>query len=641
MNKKQMTEMVSRVEAAMKQKKPLELLPYTPFPPARERLAWKKVDSTLGVELINEAHKALSAGFPSLPATLYLDFTLTGNRKRFEDAYFVRRIRLNTLVLAECILHNGLFLSAVIDGVFALCEESGWALPAHNSYERSQPQLALPLTDRPVLDLFACETGAQLALIHYLLQEELDAVSPLICARIRQELKKRIFTPYIQSRFWWMGYNHEKTNNWTVWCTQNVLFAAFMPHILENEAQLPALRLRVLRRAAYSIDRFLSEYGDDGCCDEGAQYYRHAGLCLYGALSVLQEACGREGAAVFSEPKIRNIAEYIMHIHAGGRYYFNFADCASSAGYAGIREYLFGKACNSERLMTFASHGWQARYEMQPLHNYTSSDDTLNLFYLVQELFMSGEVLSYAKQTAKLTAASDYAYPSTGIYLSRSKQFALAVKAGHNADSHNHNDTGSFILYKDEKPFVIDLGVETYSKKTFSAERYEIWTMQSAFHNVSNFDDAMQRDGKCYRATRVQYTPEKDCTTVSMHLEKAYDEDSKLSSYTRTVVHKKNEAVTVTDTVRGDFTTAYFTLMLQEKPELVSAGKKTLTIAVGKASGGVFFGTIEIKSRAPLSENAVHIEPIPVTDERLRQSWPETVYRLRIAYTGSLTAVFS
>ncbi|MBQ8969943.1 MAG: heparinase II/III family protein, partial [Lachnospiraceae bacterium] len=52
-----------------------------------------------------------------------------------------------------------------------------------------------------------------------------------------------------------------------------------------------------------------------------------------------------------------------------------------------------------------------------------------------------------------------------------------------------HNDVGSFTLYKEGKPFLIDLGVETYTKKTFSEDRYEIWTMQSAYHNTVSFLD--------------------------------------------------------------------------------------------------------------------------------------------------------
>ncbi len=43
-----------------------------------------------------------------------------------------------------------------------------------------------------------------------------------------------------------------------------------------------------VRQAAYSLDCFLKDYGADGCCSEGAQYYRHAGLTMFNALDLVQ-----------------------------------------------------------------------------------------------------------------------------------------------------------------------------------------------------------------------------------------------------------------------------------------------------------------------------------------------------------------
>ena len=43
--------------------------------------------------------------------------------------------------------------------------------------------------------------------------------------------------------------------------------------------------------------------------------------------------------------------------------------------------------------------------------------------------------------------------------------------------SHGHNDSGSFIVFQDGEPLFIDIGVGTYEKKTFSKERYTIFSM--------------------------------------------------------------------------------------------------------------------------------------------------------------------
>ena len=52
------------------------------------------------------------------------------------------------------------------------------AAAAHNSYVRDTPQLPLPDTTRPIVELFSAETGALLALTRCLLQDELDTAAP-------------------------------------------------------------------------------------------------------------------------------------------------------------------------------------------------------------------------------------------------------------------------------------------------------------------------------------------------------------------------------------------------------------------------------------------------------------------------------
>ncbi|MFR6663431.1 MAG: hypothetical protein ACLURG_09355 [Gemmiger sp.] len=58
---------------------------------------------------------------------------------------------------------------------------------------------------------------------------------------------------------------------------------------------------------------------------------------------------------IWAEPKIKNMAEYIVNMHIAGPYYLNFADCSPLAGARGVREYLFGKRVGSLPLMTLAA----------------------------------------------------------------------------------------------------------------------------------------------------------------------------------------------------------------------------------------------------------------------------------------------
>ena len=285
-----------------------EFLPdYRPFPPVKEHTAWQGLPLRAKQRFLQAGEAALQTPIAPLPLSLWLDFTHTGRRTPWETAYFSRRARLCALVSAECVEHKGRFLDEIADTVWAICEESAWQLPAHNSYVRDTPQLPLPDTTRPIVDLFAAETGALLALTRYLLPDELDTAAPGITARMERELDARILTPYFTSHFWWMGNGEEPMCNWTSWCTQNVLLTVFLLPTTQQQ------RKAAVKQAAYSLDCFLKDYGADGCCNEGAQYYRHAGLTLWGCLEILSNVAPEAFRPLFRETKIKNIAEYICN----------------------------------------------------------------------------------------------------------------------------------------------------------------------------------------------------------------------------------------------------------------------------------------------------------------------------------------
>ncbi len=71
----------------------------------------------------------------------------------------------------------------------------------------------------------------------------------------------------------------------------------------------------------------------------------------------------------------------------------------------------------------------------------------------------------------QMMAARERPGTSEGLY--------VAAWGGHNGQSHNHNDVGNVIVYRDGRPLLVDAGVGEYTAKTFSPQRYEIWTMQS------------------------------------------------------------------------------------------------------------------------------------------------------------------
>lgn len=623
---------------------------YTPFPKAAERKPYEALASALRERIIKEGENFLHYAYPAIRATDFMQFTRTGNRTSFEDLYFARRHALCGLAAAECAEYQGRFLDDIINGIFTLCEESAWQLPPHNAYRRDKPQFILPDITRPVLDLFACETGALLACTAYLLGERLDTVSPFITAGIHQKLQERIVIPYLNEHFWWMGKGTEPMCNWTAWCTQNVLLTVFLGNF---DA---AVRHRVFLKAAESLDYFLKDYGTDGCCDEGAQYYRHAGLCLCNALEILNTVSDGAFTPLFETEKIKNIAAYIMHMHVADIYYFNFSDCSPVAGRAGVQEYLFGKYTGQPALMQFAAEDFRSSGGAL----YDDEVNRINLYHRLQNIFYQEEVMRYDKPVS--LPPQDIFYESVGLFLTRSSLFALAVKAGDNADNHNHNDTGSFTLYKNGQPVFADIGVESYTGKTFSQNRYEIWTMQSGYHNLPTLMGLDERDGAEYCATDVIVLRGDDTASLSMELAGAYPlapcallpetacslaPCSPLSetarslapcsplpetarslapcppadapSYRRSVtLHKKENRVVVTDiTNLPDVVLNFITC---KKPVLEDGLLKIGSLATASFSGA-----------SPLA-----VETLPITDARLQKAWKHDLYRVRLIMAGSI-----
>ena len=111
--------------------------------------------------------------------------------------------------------------------------------------------------------------------------------------------------------------------------------------------------------------------------------------------------------------------------------------------------------------------------------------------------------------------------------------FFFGAKGGFNAESHNHNDVGSCVMYYDGKPCLIDLGREEYNAKTFSSRRYEIWTMQSGYHNLPVINGTDQKDGSKFKAKNSTFAANAKSATFSTDIAGAYPEEAQVKSWIR------------------------------------------------------------------------------------------------------------
>ena len=146
----------------------------------------------------------------------------------------------------------------------------------------------------------------------------------------------------------------------------------------------------------------------------------------------------------------------------------------------------------------------------------------------------------------------------------------LAIKGGHNRESHNHNDIGNFIVYKAGKPVIIDVGVGKYTRDTFGPNRYTIWTMQSNYHNVAMFDGKGQMQGLNYASRNEVYSAEDK--SIAMDIGGAYPQSYGIKEYRRTV-KLQGGVVTFTDKIEVDHECEIdMVLMTHREPTVCEGG---------------------------------------------------------------------
>ena len=547
-------------------------------------------------DIIATAEKEAEGGFPYLPLSLYRDFSITGSRDGYQKPYFQKRKLLSDLVIAEAIEGKGRFIPLIEDGIWAILSEPVWTIPAHNTYIRDAEQPDTPLIERPILDLFQCETGEILSLTASILA---DSLSPILRQDIEHALRTRILEPYITDHFWWMG-NDGPLNNWAPWCTQNVLLSVLTLPLSEKEER------KVLKTAVSTLDQYISSFPEDGGCDEGASYYHAAALALWGALHVIALSTGCDMRDVFANGKIKAMAEYIEKVHVSGDIYLNFADCSPKAGHLTAREYLFGKAVGSQALMHHAA--------LDADNDWRESDNDYNLFYKYIALSSWDEIREEATRKIDIEKPRFTMFSGTGLAIYRQDGITFAIKGGHNGESHNHNDAGSIILYKGKKPCLIDIGVETYTKTTFSKDRYTLLPMRSSYHNVVNFPPLEQHDGEEYRAETLMMSEK----GVSFDLTGAYESGKGLRKYARNVSFDKG-IISIAEIFDSD-NPAVLSLLSTEKPVIRSRSVRWESFKAsfsGKITGSV--------------------ETIEITDARLRIAWPKRIYRALITLPGPIS----
>jgi hypothetical protein len=599
-----------------------------PFPKAEEREAWEAVPADLKELLVKRAERVLGTPWETLTAAVLLEFKRTGDRTDHALIYKRRRDRLNDLVLGECIEGKGRFMDEIANGVWLTCEETFWGFPAHLAMQKAG--VDLPDAAEPVVDLFAAQTASTVALIDYLLGTKLDQVSPLIRKRIRLEAKRRILDPaFLRDDFWWMWNGNEgsghRLNNWNPWINSNLLTTNLL---LEPDA---ARRRQAISKILRGVDKYLEQYSPDGGCEEGPGYFVMSACTFYECCWTMESATGGAGR-VLTHPFIKKMEHFIADVHIAGDYYVNYADAHGKDGPPAELIYRIGAGVGDTALKEFGAFHVAAK---APAIDAPRLQDSryidMYLSRMVPDILSTAE----ARRTPKVDALErDSWYPALKLMTARAKAgttdgFYLAVQAAQNQRSHGHNDSGSFIVFHDGKPVFIDVGPEAYSAKTFSPDRYSIWTMQSAYHNLPTVGGVMQSSQKAeYKASNVIYANDEAHAGLRMNLATAYPVEAGIAEWNRSIVLERNEnRVRLTEDFKlGRKASVALTFMTPRLPDVGKAGRVTMSVVDGSGSD------VALVFDPALA--AATFEKILLKDDDLRRIWGENLYRVLLTSTA-------
>lgn len=508
--------------------------------PLSDRAAWEALARSTGFALVvPEAQQLVQRPTPDLPPDLYLDYSRTGNRDRCQRVMFERSERLATLTVAECLENRGRFIQPLGETIIALCNEPTWVLPAHdgqlnNFYGRAMEP-----------DLRATRVAWELATADFLLGDRLPEP---IRRMIREQTQLRVLRPFSDMVLGRRPAMHwlRATHNWNAVCLAGTTGTALA--LIES----PQERAWYVAAAEQLIQNFLRGFTPDGYCSEGLGYWNYGfGHFVMLGETIRQATAGRLdwlANPVALQPALFGVRSEILN-----GVYLAVADASPGAQpQPQLTRYL------QERLELPASGVGTEVF----LRSSRSLVDTAFYTFLRRPLPVAQRATSDGESRVRTW------FKDGGVLICRTAaedgaEFAAALKGGHNAEHHNHNDVGSFSVVAGRTMILCDPGAETYTARTFSAKRYESQVLNSFGHSVPLVAGRMQRAGADARAVVLKTDFSDEADTLALDLQSAYAVPE-LTQLQRTFVFRRgpSPSLTVRDEVRFKKAEAFETALI-------------------------------------------------------------------------------
>jgi hypothetical protein len=482
--------------------------------------------TSIMLEQIRQAVPDL-AHIPQTTYTLYRQFEYSGERGGYQDPYYLKRSMLTRAVL-EMILGDEGMRDPVQDLLWSICEETSWVLPAHEEQgpdfwdlkpsPRKGPWGAhTALTREPdAIDLFAAETGASLAETVYLLG---DRLAPEVVQRVRQEVERRIFKPYLAygRKHWW----YKGALNWNGVCNGSIGLA-FMRLEQDPQTLAEALEMALEGFEAYIATGFEA----DGGSIEGPGYWSY-GMLYYVTLAELLRERSAGQIDLLAARRLQDIAHYPPGMALSPGIFINFGDATERlALHAGIVQRLAERSGVTELRDLLVEPG--------KLEGAGVSYAKLAII-LRDAAWWDGKITPFPKE-----ARQDFFLPHCGVIkmngkTKQGKPVVLAAKAGHNDGHHSHTDVGMFVVHIGSEEhgggesLLCDPGRGLYSKEYFRQPRYQNIFCNSLGHSVPRIGGHLQAPGpefggsQQYHGEIVDHGQVGDEKFVVIDFQQAYD----------------------------------------------------------------------------------------------------------------------
>ncbi|WP_209435194.1 heparinase II/III family protein [Maribacter forsetii] len=580
---------------------------FEPAPKISDRMYWKGIgDTDSGKEYLAKALELLDRK-PEVPITdsIYRLANKDGNRGIYKPRYYRTMDRLEHFILGECIDNKGLFLPQIEAYSKAIMSMKSWLHPNHDDDNNGV------LEGRRIsIDLGARKFGSVLALAENLLEDKLTLE---LRNEINAKLQKRITDSYLKSTKYLDENNKwiKSTSNWNSVCTSGTVLTTI------TNSDSYDKRLATVGSALNSMTYYLSGFGDDGYCSEGLGYWGYGfGHYLYLAQILHDYTNGRIDLFRFNNAeKMNNVGNFPEGFEIQNRVCSPFSDGVSS---------ISSKGSNFANVLS-AKH-----YDaVQPTE--------IRMEEAAEQLiaWQNPEMFQVAEKSGVSDLPDHTYFNDFGMVISRGKQevpFSIAVKAGHNAENHNHSDVGTYSLVLNDEIIAGDIGAPSYRAGSFSPDNK---ARSSWGHPVPMINNTLQSNGIEYKGiiTNADFNKQKD--EVVMNILPAY-ELPMLQMLTRTVINDKSGKGTIT--IEDHF--------VATEPVSFASSIMTLNAYEIIDNHTVILKTEHQKVKAEIKTNGIKfsIKDVKVPVEHLREGGP--AYKIGVEFTepsveGVLTIKFT